>query len=83
MSAIFGICGNESQPGLQLVEKLVTPLFADKCRQQKCFKDMIKAIQIISFKIRAKIEVRENFDCGPLRRRVCLCRVVLACDLMQ
>ena len=25
MRAIFRICGNESQPGLQLVEKLVTP----------------------------------------------------------
>ena len=26
MRAIFRICGNESQPGLQLVEKLATPL---------------------------------------------------------
>ena len=26
MSAIFGICGNESQPDLQIVEKLATPL---------------------------------------------------------
>ena len=28
MRAIFRICGNESQPGLQLVEKLSTPLIA-------------------------------------------------------
>ena len=28
MRAIFRICGNESQPGLQLVEKLSTPLTA-------------------------------------------------------
>ena len=28
MRAIFRICGNESQPGLQLVEKLTTPLIA-------------------------------------------------------
>ena len=28
MRAIFRICGNESQPGLQLVERLVTPLVA-------------------------------------------------------
>ena len=28
MSAIFRICGNESQPGLQLVKRLVTPLVA-------------------------------------------------------
>ena len=28
MRAIFRICGNESQPGLQLVEKLATPLNA-------------------------------------------------------
>ena len=26
--AIFRICGNESQPGLQLVKRLVTPLVA-------------------------------------------------------
>ena len=26
MRAIFRICGNESQPGLQLVKKLATPL---------------------------------------------------------
>ena len=26
MHAIFRICGNESQPGLQIVEKLATPL---------------------------------------------------------
>ena len=26
MRAIFRICGNESQPGLQIVEKLTTPL---------------------------------------------------------
>ena len=26
MRAIFKICGNESQPGLQLVEKLAMPL---------------------------------------------------------
>ena len=28
MSAFFRICGNESQPGLQLVKRLVTPLVA-------------------------------------------------------
>ena len=28
MRAIFRICGSESQPGLQLVEKLATPLAA-------------------------------------------------------
>ena len=28
MRAIFRICGNESQPGPQLVEKLSTPLIA-------------------------------------------------------
>ena len=28
MRAIFRICGNESQPGLQRVEKLATPLAA-------------------------------------------------------
>ena len=27
IGAIFTMCGNESQPGLQLVEKLTTPLF--------------------------------------------------------
>ena len=27
MPAIFRICGNESQPGLQQVKKLATPLF--------------------------------------------------------
>ena len=27
MRAIFRICGNESHPGLQLVEKLATPLY--------------------------------------------------------
>ena len=31
MRAIFRMCGNESQPGLQLLEKLVTPLaFSEK-----------------------------------------------------
>ena len=29
MRAIFRICGNESQPGLQIVEKLSTPLVTD------------------------------------------------------
>jgi len=28
MRAIFRTCGNESQPGLQVVEKLATPLVA-------------------------------------------------------
>ena len=27
MLAIFRICGNKSQPGLQLVKKLATPIF--------------------------------------------------------
>ena len=29
MSAIFRICGHESQPGLQIVEKLATPQVTD------------------------------------------------------
>ena len=28
MNAVFRICGNESQPGLQIVENLATPLTA-------------------------------------------------------
>ena len=28
---IFRICGNKSQPGLQLVEKLATPLYVQSC----------------------------------------------------
>ena len=58
---------------------------AYKCQQQRYFKEIIKAIQIqwSSFKIGAKIEVRENFDCGSLREWVCLCRVVSAYDQMR
>ena len=32
MRAIFRICGNESQPGLQLVEKMAMPLAKEKKR---------------------------------------------------
>ena len=33
MRAIFRICGNESQPGLQIVEKLTTSLTVKRKRQ--------------------------------------------------
>ena len=36
MRAIFRICGSESQPGLELVEKLATPLDAT-CNIQRCW----------------------------------------------
>ena len=34
MRAIFRICGNESQPGQQIVEKLATPMEGKKITQQ-------------------------------------------------
>ena len=43
-SVIFRICGNKSQPGLQLVEKLATPLYVQSC----CF-SYLKPISFLSF----------------------------------
>ena len=54
MRAIFRMCGNESQPGLQLVEKLVTPLaFSEKglgCRRKIFWKTFfqVKALKMSS-----------------------------------
>ena len=44
MHTIFRICGNESQPGLQLVEKWATPLSV-VCTQS--FSDRI--LQLLTF----------------------------------
>ena len=37
MRAVFRMCGNESQPGLQLVEKLTTPRFASADGMNRAF----------------------------------------------
>ena len=41
MCAIFSICGSESQPGLQLVEKLAVPLV------------ILNLVKIIKFKLQS------------------------------